>query len=337
MKSIPPSSSATRATTATAFATTWRSEASNPSSRRDRTVRRQSNTIGKPTSGATSSSGASIASSNAGASPPDTRKPPELTFRCYASQQRNYADKRRCGIVIGWLRTASHYCVAPIPGKFVLAPHLGVVASQTWGPASSGPHFPCESQSLRTLPIRSFASMSSARQALIPFYDFNLCLDRIRDIARLVGPVMKLMHVRRRRPAVAAEHNARSQRHIRHPFSTVIALRHDPYGFVSIRFYFETFPRAERQKNSMWRQTGALLPSHLLVSSWWPRSGSFRRCDPILGVVPERLKVADQDRGVHKSDEMRARASGEGDRLGELQGHVGGWGSGRHGKGIAGW
>src|SRR6266545_1432426 len=89
MKSIPPSSSATRATTATAFATTWRSEASNPSSRRDRTVTRQSNTIGKPTSGATSSSGASIASSNSGASPPDTRKPPELTFRCYASQQRN--------------------------------------------------------------------------------------------------------------------------------------------------------------------------------------------------------------------------------------------------------
>src|SRR6266498_2209771 len=93
MRSIPPSSSATRATTATAFATTWRSEASNPSSRRDRTVRRQSNTIGKPTSGATSSSGASIASSNSGASPPDTRKPPELTFRCYASQQRNSGSK----------------------------------------------------------------------------------------------------------------------------------------------------------------------------------------------------------------------------------------------------
>src|SRR6266487_1428269 len=93
MKSIPPSSSATRATTATAFATTWRSEASNPSSRRDRTVRRQSNTIGKPTSGATSSSGASIASSNSGASPPDTRKPPELTFQCYASQQRNSGSK----------------------------------------------------------------------------------------------------------------------------------------------------------------------------------------------------------------------------------------------------
>src|SRR6266568_5567265 len=93
MKSIPPSSSATRATTATAFATTWRSEASNPSSRRDRTVRRQSNTIGKPTSGATSSSDASIASSNSGASPPDTRKPRELTFRCYASQQRNSGSK----------------------------------------------------------------------------------------------------------------------------------------------------------------------------------------------------------------------------------------------------
>src|SRR6266536_1721836 len=93
MRSIPPSSSATRATTATAFATTWRSEASNPSSRRDRTVRRQSNTIGKPTSGATSSSDASIASSNSGASPPDTRKPPELTFRCYASQQRNSGSK----------------------------------------------------------------------------------------------------------------------------------------------------------------------------------------------------------------------------------------------------
>src|SRR6266567_4322545 len=93
MRSIPPSSSATRATTATAFATTWRSEASNPSSRRDRTVRRQSNTIGKPTSGATSSSDASIASSNSGSSPPDTRKPPELTFRCYASQQRNSGSK----------------------------------------------------------------------------------------------------------------------------------------------------------------------------------------------------------------------------------------------------
>src|SRR6266699_773917 len=93
MRSIPPSSSATRATTATAFATTWRSEASNPSSRRDRTVRRQSNTIGKPTSGATSSSDASIASSNTGASPPDTRKPRELTFRCYASQQRNSGSK----------------------------------------------------------------------------------------------------------------------------------------------------------------------------------------------------------------------------------------------------
>src|SRR6266487_1616847 len=93
MRSIPPSSSATRATTATAFATTWQSEASNPSSRRDRTVRRQSNTIGKPTSGATSSSDASIASSNSGASPPDTRKPPELTFQCYASQQRNSGSK----------------------------------------------------------------------------------------------------------------------------------------------------------------------------------------------------------------------------------------------------
>src|SRR6266536_1164037 len=93
MRSIPASSSATRATTATAFATTWRSEASNPSSRRDRTVRRQSNTIGKPTSGATSSSDASIASSNSGASPLDTRKPPELTFRCYASQQRNSGSK----------------------------------------------------------------------------------------------------------------------------------------------------------------------------------------------------------------------------------------------------
>src|SRR6266704_376997 len=93
MKSIPPSSSATRATTATAFATTWRSEASNPSSRRDRTVRRQSNTIGKPTSGATSSSGASIASSNSGASPPDTRKRPEVTSQCYASQQRNSGSK----------------------------------------------------------------------------------------------------------------------------------------------------------------------------------------------------------------------------------------------------
>src|SRR6266542_4311267 len=93
MRSIPPSSSATRATTATAFATTWRSEASNPSSRRDRTATRQSNTIGKPTSGATSSSDASIASSNSGASPPDTRKPRELTFRCYASQQRNSGSK----------------------------------------------------------------------------------------------------------------------------------------------------------------------------------------------------------------------------------------------------
>ncbi len=39
------------------IATTWRSEASNPSSRRDRTVRRQSNTIGKPTSGWSSSLG----------------------------------------------------------------------------------------------------------------------------------------------------------------------------------------------------------------------------------------------------------------------------------------
>src|SRR6266567_2559468 len=93
MRSIPPSSSATRATTATAFATTWRSEASNPSSRRDLIVRRQSNTIGKSTSGATSSSGASIASSNSRASPPDTRKPPELTFQCYASQQRNSGSK----------------------------------------------------------------------------------------------------------------------------------------------------------------------------------------------------------------------------------------------------
>src|SRR5439155_5406112 len=93
MRSIPPSSSATRATTATAFATTWRSEASNPSSRHDRTARHQSNTIGKPTSGATSSSGASIASSNSGASPPDTRKRPELTFQCYASQQRNSGSK----------------------------------------------------------------------------------------------------------------------------------------------------------------------------------------------------------------------------------------------------
>src|SRR6266568_1964734 len=41
----------------------------------------------------TSSSGASIASSNSGASPPDTRKPPELTFQCYASQQRNSGSK----------------------------------------------------------------------------------------------------------------------------------------------------------------------------------------------------------------------------------------------------
>src|SRR5436309_10439673 len=80
MRSIPPSSSATRATTATAYATTWRSEASNPSSRHDRTARHQSNTIAKPTSDATSSSGASIASSNSGALPPDTRKPPELAM-----------------------------------------------------------------------------------------------------------------------------------------------------------------------------------------------------------------------------------------------------------------
>src|SRR6266700_7261489 len=36
---------------------------------------------------------------------------------------------------------------------------------------------------------------------------------------------------------------------------------------------------------------------------------------PYWACLPERLKVADQDRGVHKSDEMRARASGEGDRL----------------------
>src|SRR6266566_473094 len=92
MRSIPPSSSATRATTATASATTWRSEASNPSSRHDRTARHQSNTIAKPTSDAISSSGASIASSNSGALPPDTRKPPELTFQCYASQQRNSGD-----------------------------------------------------------------------------------------------------------------------------------------------------------------------------------------------------------------------------------------------------
>src|SRR6266699_2945631 len=93
MRSIPPSSSATRATTATASATTWRSEASNPSSRHDRTARHPSNTIAKPTSDAISSSGASIASSNSGALPPDTRKPPELTFQCYASQQRNSGSK----------------------------------------------------------------------------------------------------------------------------------------------------------------------------------------------------------------------------------------------------
>src|SRR6266699_1348626 len=93
MRSIPPSSSATRATTATASATTWRSEASNPSSRHDRTARHQSNTIAKPTSDAISSSGASIASSNSGALLPDTRKPPELTFQCYASQQRNSGSK----------------------------------------------------------------------------------------------------------------------------------------------------------------------------------------------------------------------------------------------------
>src|SRR6266480_1324444 len=60
-----------------------------PSTRHDRTARHQSNTIAKPTSDAISSSGASIASSNSGALPPDTRKPPELTFQCYASQQRN--------------------------------------------------------------------------------------------------------------------------------------------------------------------------------------------------------------------------------------------------------
>src|SRR6266550_1173206 len=93
MRSTPPSSSATRATTATASATTWRSEASNPSSRHDRTARHQSNTIAKPTSDAISSSGASIASSNSGALPPDTRKPPELPFQCYASQQRNSGSK----------------------------------------------------------------------------------------------------------------------------------------------------------------------------------------------------------------------------------------------------
>src|SRR5438128_11581306 len=34
-----------------------------------------------------------IASSNSGALPPDTRKPPELTFQCYASQQRNSGSK----------------------------------------------------------------------------------------------------------------------------------------------------------------------------------------------------------------------------------------------------
>src|SRR6266498_5057908 len=127
MRSIPPSSSATRATTATAFATTWRSEASNPSSRRDRTATRQSNTIGKPTSGATSSSDASIASSNSGASPPDTRKPRELTFRCYASQQRNSGSKpstrprgdrpnhentvaRYCGYCCPWIRSLAGQC-----------------------------------------------------------------------------------------------------------------------------------------------------------------------------------------------------------------------------------
>src|SRR6266536_6344722 len=148
--------------------------------------------------------------------------------------------------------------------------------------------------SLRTLPIRSFAFMSSARQALIPFYDFNLCLDRIRDIARLVSPVMKLMHVRRRRPAVAAEHNARSQRHIRHPFSTVIALRHDPYGFVSIRFYFETFPRAERQKNSMWQLAIAATSASSGSTARGSDSGTRTMCgedDAWITAPPSNVQV----------------------------------------------
>ncbi len=38
----------------------------------------------------------------------------------------------------------------------------------------------------------------------------------------------------------------------------------------------------------------------------------------------EELKVADQDRGVHQRDEVRARASGERDGLGEREGEVGG-------------
>src|SRR5262249_43758461 len=49
--------------------------------------------IAKPTSDAILSSAASTASSSFVASRPATRKPPELTSRCYASQQQGSGSK----------------------------------------------------------------------------------------------------------------------------------------------------------------------------------------------------------------------------------------------------
>ena len=64
-----------------------------PRSNRKTPEKRQSNMIAKPTNDATSSSAASIASSSSVASLPVTRKPPERSSPCYASQPQGFGLK----------------------------------------------------------------------------------------------------------------------------------------------------------------------------------------------------------------------------------------------------
>jgi hypothetical protein len=65
------------------------------------------------------------------------------------------------------------------------------------------------------------------------------------------------------------------------------------------------------------RPCGAAAQS-LLATRFSAKSGAV----PYRPCLTERLDVADQDRGIHERDEMRARASGEGDRLGERERQV---------------
>jgi hypothetical protein len=61
----------------------------------------------------------------------------------------------------------SHYRVAPILGKFVLPPHWGCCLPDL-GPCVIGASFSCESQSLRTLPIRSPKLIAPSGHFVLP-------------------------------------------------------------------------------------------------------------------------------------------------------------------------